>query len=431
MGNLRVFSSFWLWFAGAMLLNQLALAIILYFSLLNPATQSIAGVLTGLSEAIHEIKTAEGPEGLNRFQEKISYIPNIALSRANPEAQSESTLYPGLNLVKKNIENLSNQKLEVFLLDNRSTSLRIYESQDPSISLEYKLLGKPMVLPVLLWSIAAHILISAIAAYWIATRVTTPIQNLAHQARQLADRDDAVTIEVQQNAPPELKSLAATLNDMRHSLDQVVSDREQLLAMITHDLRTPLSRLSIGLELIKSTAPKPADALLSDVEEMGSLINQFIELSKLNHEVDEPWQTGSLNDFVDAIVAKYHRSGVDIFVDLPSARIFTDFKPLALTRVIYNLIDNAIRHGTGNIRISLLKVGLQIELRVSNDIAPNKQQQSGLIEAFMTAGSKQFSGTGLGLKIIQQFTRVHDADLTVSIEGNTIIHLLRFHSTQI
>lgn len=428
MSRFRVFSSFWLWFAGALLLNQFILVIILYFSLINPASQSIAGVLTGFSEAIHQIKTSEGQKGLSQLQEKISHIPNITLSRVDPDFQNGSSMYPGLKLIKKQIENLSNKKLEVILLDNRPSSLRIYQSQDPAVALEYKLLGQPIAVQVIFWSFIVLILISCIAAYWIATRVTTPIQNLAYQAKQLANGNEAVGIEIRKNAPPELKSLATTLNEMRHSLDQVVSDREQLLAMITHDLRTPLSRLSIGLELIKSNAPKAAEALLSDVDEMGSLISQFIELSKLNIEVEEPWQSGPLNGFIKEIVAKYRLTGTDITLDLPSSDTQTRYKPLALTRVVYNLIDNAIRHGTGDIRIGVFRRDVHLELMVSNDILPSTLHQSGLTEALMTTKPDQFSSSGLGLKIIQQFTRVHDADLSVSIDDNTITHLVRFNS---
>ncbi len=212
---------------------------------------------------------------------------------------------------------------------------------------------------------------------------------------------------------------------MRAALDQMINEREQLLANITHDLRTPLSRLSIGLELVKNKSPQSTEAMLGDVSEMGTLLDQFVELSKLNQEIDEAWVSGQLNECVTDIRDKYRRAGIEIEFTPAHGPTLIRYKPTALARLMYNLIDNAIRHGTGSVRVEVSHSDEHhVSLIVMNSVTPGYNKATGLTQSFHAQANKNLAG--LGLKIIRQFTKVHGATLRESFIGSTRICTVKF-----
>lgn len=190
----------------------------------------------------------------------------------------------------------------------------------------------------------------------------------------------------------------------------MLSERERFLAGITHDLRTPLSRMRVALELGESRDSELNEGLRDDIEEMRAILDQFIELSKLDTEQSEPTQTGDLNDLLSKIAMKYRRAGEVLILDLGTIPPLS-FKPLALTRLFYNLIDNALRYGEGGVAVQtrLTETG-QVCVSVTN-LQSQSVRDSALVAALRSAVNGQQSG--LGLAIVRRLADVHDAEVRV------------------
>lgn len=391
-------------------------------ALQNSVGSTFASVIVAMSAAVKQIKTEEGREGLLQYQDTIAPLANIQLVEKVPD-HVEKLVYPGFIAVANSINEISDGQFVATFSDQDKPTLTVSTIGDPFLNLAFQSTGSYYASYMLGIFLIAILIQCALAAYWIVTRITAPLQSLSDQANKLAAGDELLSIQVQKTSSPEIKVLSSTLNEMRSALDGMISEREQILGSIAHDLRTPLSRLGVGLELIKHHSPASVNSLMGDVAEMGTFLDQFIELSKLNQEQDEPWVIGDLKTLATAMRDKYARAGVEIglFVDAEQALI--RYKPIALTRLIYNLVDNAIRHGAGEIKMHVRVNHAHVLLSVENDLLDGKSKPTGLTQALHQSDGRS---SGLGLKIIRQFTRVHQAILSEASSQGTQTYTITF-----
>ena len=267
------------------------------------------------------------------------------------------------------------------------------------------------------------LLLSGAAAWVIAAHLTRPLAHLSAMARRVGRGENVGDIAVDAGSPTEITGLAASLNQMRQEIDQMLQERERFLAGITHDLRTPLSRMRVALELDEARESALNDGLRDDIEEMRAILDQFIELSRLDMEQSEPTQSADLNALVMSIAEKYRRAGETLVfhpAELPTVR----FKPLALKRLLYNLIDNALRYGQGDVAIetTLSDTG-QVCLSVTN-LQTESVRDSALVVALRWAGNHQQSG--MGLAIVRRLAEVHEAEVRIMTapNGSRLVQIL-------
>ena len=420
--RLKFLNSFWIWFAATLLVNQIILIVVVLAALQNSVGSSFASVIVAMSEAVKQIKTEEGREGVLLFQDAIAHIPNIQLVDKVHD-HVENPVYPGFISIVNGINQISDGRFIATFSDQDKPIISVSTVGDPALNFALQGIGSyfaPYILGIFLIAILIQ---CTLAAYWISTRISAPLQSLSDQAMRLAEGDDLLRIEVQKTSSPEIKALSSTLNEMRYALDGMISEREQILGSIAHDLRTPLSRLGVGLELIKHHSPASVKSLMGDVAEMGTFLDQFIELSKLNQEQDEPWVTADLKTLAIAMRDKYSRAGVDIGLVVAAEQAVIRYKPIALTRLIYNLVDNAIRHGAGDINMHVRVNDDHVLLDVENDLIDGRNKPTGLTQALNQADERS---SGLGLKIIRQFTKVHQATLSEKSTEHTQTYTITF-----
>lgn len=421
----KLLNSFWIWFAGSIFVAQVGLLCLVLFVLLRPSAQSLAQVTVALSDAIAQIEEVEGPNGVKRLLNNTYQLDHFSMAIPLPTVRETDTWHPTLKVFNKAVHDLEK-------------NLTVSYSKDPQPSAYFHRPGEQIALfrqsvteglfarKYLFWSLIITFVLTIIAAYWISTRIATPLYDLSTQARRLASGIDIKHIAVPENSSPELRDLSKSLNEMRAALDRSISEREQFLAMVTHDLRTPLSRMALWLDTSDLNSPEVSLHLQDDIAEMRSFLEQYVELSKLNEEVDETWSHGNLGDLLDTIKDRYQRAGNTIEITKLGDLDFA-FKPLAITRLLYNLTDNAIRYGTGSVDIDAVRDMDEIRLTVSNPVAVERNVL-GIADAFKSSEKStinQAHGAGLGLKIVQQFAKVHRAkvidDSVGSIRATTIL----------
>jgi two-component system, OmpR family, osmolarity sensor histidine kinase EnvZ len=262
------------------------------------------------------------------------------------------------------------------------------------------------------WGIAAAIL-AMFGAYIIVRRVAGPLAQITKAARQIG-RGEPVS-RLPEEGPSEISEVSRAFNQMSDDLAQLESDRALILAGVSHDLRTPLARLRLGIEMT-GAHQDDIDAMSADVEEMDKIIAQFLDFAR--GSADESMVELDGAALVADLVASYQRRGLANVVSgtVDSAHARFDGKPKAMRRAVSNLIDNALRYaGEANeIELGCVLAGNNLVFSVL-DRGPGipADQVERLKRPFtrLEAARTDARGSGLGLAIVDRVARAHGGRL--------------------
>ncbi|WP_424833544.1 ATP-binding protein [Ruegeria sp.] len=208
------------------------------------------------------------------------------------------------------------------------------------------------------------------------------------------------------NGAIEVRAAGNAFLDMRARIERQIEQRTLMLSGVSHDLRTPLTRLKLGLSLLPE---EDSAAMLKDVDEMQTLLDAFLEFSRGTAEgapepVDpEPWLQG--------IVADARRAGQVVDLTGVDAEGPVMLRPTAMRRAVENLIGNAVRYGS-RAEVSLTRTPKSLRIRVEDDgpgIPP--EQRTEAVRPFTrldpARNQNQGTGVGLGLAIVADIARAH------------------------
>lgn len=400
-------SSFWFWFVTVLVINQLALFLLVYFAALKPASEHLARVIgTAVEASVLAIQRDPQHESLP-LQTAVAGFQVVSVDVGDAAIEPIPPYYLGYRAIQTVLEK-QDPDLHVGYTASPFPTLLVQSSKLPGLTIRFTFGGSPLVLKVLGLMMGLMLLFSVLAAFWISKHLVRPLQHLSVAAGRLGRDKDFSRIDPLPGSSHEVLQLADKLNEMRAALDASMREREALLAGVAHDLRTPLSRMRIAIELEGDKNSKFTGGLRNDVIEMGAVMEQFIELSRLNLEVDEPWQIGDLNALVQNLSAKYQRARIDLSLNLAEELLPIRHKPLALMRLLYNLVDNAYRHGNGSVTIQTCRSDDKVVLTVNNPVS-GENEETGLMRALHNQSCGKTAG--LGLSIVRRFAEVHAAEL--------------------
>lgn len=253
--------------------------------------------------------------------------------------------------------------------------------------------------PMMLFlALAATTLLTLLTALILARRITKPLESFTLAAQRIGAGDMPESLP--ETGIRELSGLAATFNRMALQVRELLANRTTLLAGISHDLRTPLARMNLALEMLPdNTDPKLAARLRHDVEEMNQLIGEFLMLSReLQKGPRQPLELNTLlEELADDTGVEWHSGGnLSLTVD-----------PMALRRILTNLIGNAVRYGAGKpVQIVLTCADKHAVISIL-DRGPGipAHELENVFHPFYrleTSRSTSTGGSGLGLAIARQ-----------------------------
>ncbi len=208
----------------------------------------------------------------------------------------------------------------------------------------------------------------------------------------------------------EVRAAGSAFVDMRTRLERQMEQRTLMLSGVSHDLRTPLTRLKLGLSLLPEDDAEP---LLKDVNEMQSLLDAFLDFSRGTAEgapetiEPEPWLRQITDDAL--------RAGHDVNLTSVEGQGTASLRPTAMRRAVENLIGNAVRYGT-RAEVSLKLTPKSLRIRVEDD-GPGipADQRTEAVKPFTrldpARNQNQGSGVGLGLAIVADIARAHGGTL--------------------
>jgi two-component system osmolarity sensor histidine kinase EnvZ len=277
------------------------------------------------------------------------------------------------------------------------------------IMLPTERVARPYALEWLSW-VGATLLVAILGAYLIVSRIGMPLRHLARAARLIGRGLTPQPLD--ERGPQEITVVAKAFNQMAGDLARADADRALILAGVSHDLRTPLARLRLGIEM--SGAPENELAAMAvDIEAMDRIIGQFIDFAR--GAAHDPSQVFDLAALVRELVVPYELRGIPLELKTPSELNIRGC-PLPLRRALTNLVDNALRYaGTDKpLAITVFAdddwAGVEIADR-GPGIPPAEAERLRQPFTRMDGARSNTEGAGLGLAIVDRVARAHDGRL--------------------
>lgn len=274
----------------------------------------------------------------------------------------------------------------------------------------------PSAIPVALWLPVVLVLQLALllGCTWMAVRLA--IRPLTQLSRAVESLDPNARIKrLDENGPTEVAHAAAAFNAMQQRIADYLKERMHILAAISHDLQTPITRMKLRAEFMDDSVER--DKLQSDLSEMEHLVREGVAYARSVHGSTEVNCRLDLDAFVDSIVFDYQDVGKEV---KRSGRYGApiDTRPHALRRVLINLLDNALKfsgaaelvvsaEADGSVSIKVLDRGTGIPADELDDVLkPFYRVES--------SRNRDTGGTGLGLAIAQQLALALGGSLSLS-----------------
>ena len=258
------------------------------------------------------------------------------------------------------------------------------------------------------WFLTLLVLAIAVLAYIVARMASAPLQELAAAAEDLGD--DLQRDPLPLRGPREVQRAAEAFNAMQHRLQRHLAERTQMLAAITHDLQTPLTRLRLRLENVSDEALR--ERLIGDLAAMQALVREGLELAR-SAESAEQRAALDLDSLLESIVEDTAEGGADVVFEGGSGSVLM-LRPLAMHRLFSNLVDNAVMYAQ-RARVRVERSGGAITVVVADD-GPGlaEEQLEAVFDPFVrveTSRSRQTGGAGLGLTIARALAEKDGARL--------------------
>ena len=265
------------------------------------------------------------------------------------------------------------------------------------------------------WGIVIAIL--AISGAYITTkRISRPINNLIDAADKIRNGHNVSRLPL--DSVTEFRELSEAFNEMAEVLSKVSKERKFLLASVSHDIRTPLTRIRLASEMLPSNSSALKESLEEDIIEINDILNQFLDFARGFQ--DEPKTPINLGKLLKDIQTKHKRMGQtftlkkkNIRTDIPK-KLFIDIRPIAFQRCLDNLINNAFFYSTGKVILeaTLLEESFTISIIDDGPGIP-EDQKSKLLLPFERVDEARGNkgGSGLGLTIADRIVKAHDGKL--------------------
>ncbi|WP_424680987.1 ATP-binding protein [Frateuria sp. YIM B11624] len=335
----------------------------------------------------------------------------VQVSEAQPPAPSVRRIAPALVAVARTVGGLLGDPSRVVVTQTPESQLWVRSTRDPA---RWIVLRAPSYRPRLLDSALLVSLIAgliALAAAGLAARLLTrPLERLAAQAPALLA--GAPTDAVLDGSPREVRRLADAIGDAGERLRGAARERELMLAGISHDLRTPLARLRLALELGDAGDATRRAAMVADLEELDRALEQCLAFVREGR--DEALQAIDLATLAGQLLAL--RQQPDEWQADGPAELVVPVRPTLLRRALGNLMDNAERYGAPPFSVALVREAGAIELRVSDRGAGAPPELlARLGQPFLRGDpARGGGGSGLGLSIASRAAQLHGGELRLA-----------------
>ena len=270
-------------------------------------------------------------------------------------------------------------------------------------------------------------------------RQSRPLQEMARAANAFAHGDLESRVRVEENASEELQDLTVAFNNMASSLQKSEYQRQEFVANVSHELKTPMTTISGYVDgILDGTIPEAKRdhylRIVSDeTKRLARLVRSMLDISQLQSEEgipDEKKMNFDMGECAGQVLLTFEKKindkHLEVSVDMPEHPVYTFANPDSITQVIYNLLDNAIKFCPegGNLGLTIREGGKKIYVSVSNDGDTIPPEELPLVfdrfHKLDKSRSQNRDGWGLGLYIVKTIVCKHGENISVtSRDGKT------------
>jgi signal transduction histidine kinase len=264
---------------------------------------------------------------------------------------------------------------------------------------------------VMLWFALSLAIVSPLAWLFV-RRIVLPLRDFAAAAEQLG-RDPSATI-LPLSGPAEIGRAANAFNQMRNRLRAFVDDRTAMVGAISHDLRTPLTRLRFRIEDVPDDQ---REGLLKEVSEMEAMISQVIAFIR-DASTPGPRERVDFAELIAGSVADAQLVGANVEIER-NANIPVDVDPVGIRRLLGNLLENAVKYGdSARVRVSLSGGEAVAEIVDAGPGIPEDEFDRAFEPFYRTETARRSgnTGSGLGLAVCRSIARAHGGDVSFAHE---------------
>jgi two-component system, OmpR family, osmolarity sensor histidine kinase EnvZ len=395
-----------------LLINQVVSYLSVTYYFIRPSYQQINNLLaTQVNLVFLEGVDHKDPDLHKRFFEAtgISIYPE---TEAQAQGLDKAVYYQFLSTQMS--EQLKGEA-EVRITSGDPYVFWINPPQDPSlwIAIPMSGIGERDISPLTIYLLVIGIL--SVAGGWIfVRRLNKPLKALQDAALQVGRGQFPKPLKEQGSS--EIIAVTSAFNQMSKGIKQLEDDRSLLTAGISHDLRTPLTRIRLATEMLPESQDWIKEGIVHDIEDMNDIIDQFIDYVRQDRQ--EKQELTDLNLLIeDAVQARNIEQNHIINMDLqplPQLKV----RRIAIKRVLDNLLENAFRYGSNNIEVSssFNKKTKHLSFTV-RDFGPGvpADQIENLFQPFTQGDKARGSlGSGLGLAIIKRIVNMHSGNIELS-----------------
>ncbi|MDB5691631.1 MAG: hypothetical protein JWO81_694 [Alphaproteobacteria bacterium] len=263
------------------------------------------------------------------------------------------------------------------------------------------------------------------ATLLLAIRIVRPLRDLAGAAERFGGRE--APVEVAPRGPRDLRRAIEAFNAMNRRLVSLLDEKDRMLGAIGHDLRTPLASLRIRAEAVEDGEERAR--MVTTLDEMAAMLDDILVLARTGRSREEG-RPVDLSALAESIVEDYRDLGRDAAIE-PSTRQVAEIQPNLVRRALRNLVDNALEHGGGAVRVSVRAEGgnVLIEVRDSGPGLPGEElaRVTDPFHRLESSRSRETGGAGLGLAIAKAVAENHGGALRLAnAEGGGLSATLAF-----
>lgn len=253
-------------------------------------------------------------------------------------------------------------------------------------------------------------LLSLVGSYVIAARINRPLSLLAAAANKLRQGETPQKLPVA--GAEEMREVNRTFNEMSDALARLDAERRLLLAGVSHDLRTPLARLRLAVEMLPEEQTQSLKSgMIQDIADMDDIIHQFLDF--VRGIEGEPTQMVDINMLLKSLAERHTRAAHNLVLKLARTHLVA-LRPLAMQRLLDNLVDNAFAYGKGTVTVRTEITADAIVVSVlDNGPGIPLAQMTRLLRPFerLDTARGNEGGSGLGLAIADRIAKLHKGQL--------------------
>jgi signal transduction histidine kinase len=263
-----------------------------------------------------------------------------------------------------------------------------------------------------MWLLVVQLLVLAVCAWYAVRLVTRPLAQLSAAADELGP--DLKGQALAEDGPSEVAHAARAFNAMQQRIAGYMAERVEILAAISHDLQTPITRMRLRTDLMDNEHDR--EKFRQDLDAMNSLVREGVTYARTLHGATEPPLRIDADALLESMVADYEDVGQQVRLEGKAGAPIVS-RPNALRRILMNLIDNALKFGT-DVRVHVHAEGGKLVVAVLDNgpgIPPDELEA--VLKPFYRVESsrnRSTGGTGLGLAIAHQLAMAMGAELTLN-----------------